>query len=67
MREWCNSPPCMSSNLVFDGKIGIAALGILLNTTIAEAVADPLVESSEIFVLGGQSLRKTQKSPPPPA
>lgn len=38
---------------------------ILYNTTIAAAIADRLVESSEIFLLGGESLRKAQKSPPP--
>ena len=40
---------------------------ILYNTTIAAAIADRLVENSEIFLLGGESLRKAQKSPPPPA
>jgi len=40
---------------------------ILYNTTIAAAIADRLVENSEIFLLGGESLRKVQKSPPPPA
>jgi DNA replication protein DnaC len=40
---------------------------ILYNTTIATAIADRLVENSEIFLLGGESLRKAQKSPPPPA
>ena len=38
---------------------------ILFNTTIATAIADRLVENSEIFLLGGESLRKAQKSPPP--
>ena len=38
-----------------------------VNTTIAAAIADRLVENSEIFLLGGESLRKAQKSPPPPA
>lgn len=38
---------------------------ILYNTTIAAAIADRLVENSEIFLLGGESLRKAQKSPPP--
>jgi len=33
---------------------------ILHNTTIA----DRLVENSEIFLLGGESLRKAQKGPP---
>ena len=36
---------------------------ILYNT----AIADRLVENSEIFLLGGESLRKAQKSPPPAA
>jgi DNA replication protein DnaC len=40
---------------------------ILHNTTIAAAIADRLVENSEIFLLGGESLRKAQKSPPPDA
>ena len=38
---------------------------ILYNSTIAAAIADRLVENSEIFLLGGESLRKAQKSPPP--
>jgi len=40
---------------------------ILYNTTIATAIADRLVENSEIFLLGGDSLRKTNKTPNPPA
>ena len=40
---------------------------ILHNTTIAAAIADRLVENSEIFLLGGESLRKAQKGPPPAA
>jgi len=39
---------------------------ILFNTTIATAIADRLVENSEIFLLGGDSLRKANKNPPPP-
>jgi DNA replication protein DnaC len=39
---------------------------ILHNTTIAAAIADRLVENSEIFLLGGESLRKPQKGSPPP-
>lgn len=35
---------------------------ILHNTTIATAVADRLVENSEIFLLGGESLRKAKKT-----
>ena len=35
---------------------------ILFNTTIATAIADRLVENSEIFLLGGDSLRKAKKS-----
>jgi DNA replication protein DnaC len=31
---------------------------ILFNTTIATAIADRLVENSEVFLLGGESLRK---------
>jgi DNA replication protein DnaC len=38
---------------------------IVFNTTIATAFADRLMENSEIFLLGGESLRKAQKSPPP--
>ena len=34
---------------------------ILFNTTIATAIADRLVENSEIFLLGGDSLRKANK------
>ena len=36
---------------------------ILFNTTIATAIADRLVENSEIFLLGGDSLRKANKNP----
>ena len=39
---------------------------ILHNTTIATAIADRLVENSEIFLLGGDSLRKSNKGQPPP-
>lgn len=39
---------------------------ILYNTTIATAIADRLVENSEIFLLGGDSLRKANKHPNPP-
>src|SRR5664280_2065587 len=39
---------------------------ILFNTTIATAIADRLVENSEIFLFGGDSLRKP-KNPNPPA
>ena len=35
---------------------------ILFNTTIATAIADRLVENSEIFLLGGDSLRKAGKN-----
>jgi DNA replication protein DnaC len=34
---------------------------ILFNTTIATAIADRLVENSEIFLLGGLSIRKPKK------
>ncbi len=37
---------------------------ILFNTTIATAIADRLVENSEIFLLGGESLRKANKGAP---
>ena len=40
---------------------------ILYNTTIATAIADRLVENSEVFLLGGDSLRKANKHSPPPA
>jgi hypothetical protein len=39
---------------------------ILFNTTIATAIADRPVENFEIFLLGGDSLRKS-KNPNPPA
>jgi len=39
---------------------------MLHNTTIATAIADRLVENSEIFLLGGDSLRKGNKGQPPP-
>jgi len=34
---------------------------ILFNTTIATAIADRLVENSEVFLLGGPSIRKPKK------
>ena len=40
---------------------------ILYNTTIATAIADRLVENSEVFLLGGDSLRKANQNPSPPA
>lgn len=40
---------------------------ILYNTTIATAIADRLVENSEIFLFGGDSLRKPNKGQSPPA
>ena len=40
---------------------------ILYNTTIATAIADRLVANSEVFLLGGDSLRKANQNPPPPA
>jgi len=40
---------------------------ILYNTTIATAIADRLVENSEISLLGGDSLRKANKNSNPPA
>jgi DNA replication protein DnaC len=39
---------------------------ILFNTTIATAIADRLVENSEIFLLGGDSLRKAGRNSTPP-
>jgi len=36
---------------------------ILFNTTIATAIADRLVENSEIFLLGGPSIRRPKKEP----
>jgi DNA replication protein DnaC len=35
---------------------------VLYNTTIATAIADRLVENSEIFLLGGPSIRKPKKT-----
>jgi DNA replication protein DnaC len=40
---------------------------ILYNTTIATAIVDRLVENSEIFLLGGESLRKPKNHPSSPA
>jgi DNA replication protein DnaC len=40
---------------------------ILYNTTIATAIADRLVENSEVFLLAGDSLRKSNCKPNPPA
>lgn len=37
---------------------------ILYNTTIAAAVADRLIENSQVFLLGGPSLRKEKKVSP---
>jgi DNA replication protein DnaC len=39
---------------------------ILHNTMIATAIADRLVENSQIFLLGGESLRKAKKGRPKP-
>ena len=39
---------------------------VLHNTTIATAIADRLVENSEVFLLGGESFRKSGKNPSPP-
>ena len=39
---------------------------VLHNTTIATAIADRLVENSEVFLLGGESFRKAGKNPSPP-
>jgi DNA replication protein DnaC len=39
---------------------------ILYNTTIATAIADHRVENSEIFLLSGDSLRKSSKNSPSP-
>ncbi len=38
---------------------------ILFNTTIAAAIADRLVENSEIYLLGGPSVRKPKGNPSP--
>lgn len=38
---------------------------ILFDTTLATAIADWLVENSEIFQLGGETLRKAQKARSP--
>jgi DNA replication protein DnaC len=40
---------------------------VLYNTTIATAIADRLVENAEIFLLGGDSLRKGNSKSNPPA
>jgi len=40
---------------------------VLHNTTIATAIADRLVENSEVFLLGGESFRKAGKNPSPPS
>jgi DNA replication protein DnaC len=39
---------------------------VLHNTTIATAIADRLVENSEVFLLAGESFRKAGKNPAPP-
>jgi len=40
---------------------------ILFKTTSFTAIGDRLVENSEIFLTGGDSLRKPNKNPNPPA
>jgi IstB-like ATP binding protein len=40
---------------------------ILYNTTIAAAIMDRLVENSEMFLLGGDSLRKVKSTSTSPA
>jgi DNA replication protein DnaC len=40
---------------------------ILYNTTIATAIADRLVETSAVFLLGGDSLHKGNRNRNPPA
>ena len=39
---------------------------LLFNTTIATALAGRLAENSEIFLLGGDSLRKASRNSNPP-
>ena len=52
------------STLITTSTVFSAWSNILYNTTIATAIADRLVENSEIFLLGGESLRKGNKSQP---
>ena len=60
------APP--STTHILRGSVLHRRLGeILFNTTIATAIADRLMENSEIFLLGGDSLRKPSKNPNPPA
>jgi hypothetical protein len=63
-----SSPPATATSVpIITTNTAFSDWGnILYNTTIAAAIADRLVENSEIFLLGGESLRKAQKSPPPP-
>jgi hypothetical protein len=49
-----------------DGLLPIAREKSGFNTTIATAIADRLVENSEIFLLGGPSLRSPGKNPDSP-
>jgi DNA replication protein DnaC len=47
------------------GRINSDWENIFHNTTIATAIADRLIENSEIILLGGESLRKTNRGPTP--
>ena len=59
--------PALSIKLDFALNTAFSEWGnILYNTTIATAIADRLVENFEIFLLGGDSLRKSNRTPHPP-
>ena len=58
-RHSCHRSTLITTNTAFSDWGNI-----LYNTTIATAIADRLVENSEIFLLAGESLRKGNKSQP---
>ena len=54
----------MSSRFKYPDIVPIKAFAA---TRDATAIADRLVENAEIFLLGGDTLRKAGKSPNPPS
>jgi len=61
-KRLCSSSTVITTNTPFSDWGNV-----LYNTTIATAIADRLVENSEIFLLGGDSLRKGNSKSNPPA
>ena len=63
-----STPHCQKPSTIITTNTAFSEWGnILFNTTIATAIADRLVENSEILLLGGDSLRKPGKTSDPPA